>query len=222
MPRAAFNLVFILFHNVNRAHRGCYACRGTSSPGQRQLSVTLQKVFVLGISLELTKLVVHKPISERGVVNDELCAFNVVQKFVRHPPRRSVYQQETHQQYRTPNASGSTTIGFEIDVEVVPRQTTVHHFNSTDLNDLVPFVVRADLVHTGGFGIRNNLASNCSAHRVIYNQTYRLTERFKYRSLPEMRKQVNFPWILSLQWPGGYGAIMRYRQHEKLLVKGIS
>jgi hypothetical protein len=72
-------------------------------------------------------------------------------------------------------------IGLEIDVEVVPRKTTVHHFNGTDLNDLVPFVVRADLVHTGGFGIEDNLASNCSAHSGHLCQTYRLTERFKYR-----------------------------------------
>lgn len=72
-------------------------------------------------------------------------------------------------------------IGFEVNVEVVARKTTVHHFNGTNLNDFVPFVVSANLVHTGGFGIKNNLASNCSAHSGHLCQTYRFTERFKYR-----------------------------------------
>lgn len=66
-------------------------------------------------------------------------------------------------------------------MEVVARKTTVHYFNGTNLNDFVPFVVGANLVHTGGFGIKNNLASNCSAHSGHLCQTYRFTERFKYR-----------------------------------------
>lgn len=66
-------------------------------------------------------------------------------------------------------------------MEVVARKTTVHYFNGTNLNDFVPFVVGANLVHTGSFGIKNNLASNCSAHSGHLCQTYRFTERFKYR-----------------------------------------
>jgi hypothetical protein len=57
-------------------------------------------------------------------------------------------------------------------VEVVPRKTTVHHFNGADLDDLMPFVVRADLVHTGGFGIEDYypviiIIVNKTAHFVI-------------------------------------------------------
>lgn len=72
-------------------------------------------------------------------------------------------------------------IGFEINMEVIARQATVHHFNGTNLNDLVAFIVRTNLVHTGGFGIENDLACNCSAHSGHLCQTYRFTVRFNYR-----------------------------------------
>ena len=72
-------------------------------------------------------------------------------------------------------------IGFEINMEVIARQATVHHFNGTNLNDLVAFIVRTNLVHTGGFGIENDLACNCSAHSGHLCQTCRFTVRFNYR-----------------------------------------
>ncbi len=132
--------------------------------------------------MELTELIVHKADIERRVVNDKLGAFDIFQKFVCHFRKGRFIQQEligdtVHAERFWVHQS----VGFEVDMEVVPRKTTVHHFNGTDLDDLVPFVVRADLVHTGGFGIEDNLASNCSAHSGHLCQTYRLTERFKYR-----------------------------------------
>ncbi|MNL40396.1 hypothetical protein D3C87_1627410 [compost metagenome] len=66
-------------------------------------------------------------------------------------------------------------------MEIVAGETTVDHFDCADLNDLVPFVVRANLVHTGGFGIEDDLSCNCSAHIGHLCQTRRFTDRFKYR-----------------------------------------
>ncbi|MMZ69013.1 hypothetical protein D1872_317700 [compost metagenome] len=66
-------------------------------------------------------------------------------------------------------------------MEISASQTTVNYLNGTDLNDLVPFVVRANLVHTGGFSIENDLSCNCSAHISHLCQTRRFTDRFKYR-----------------------------------------
>lgn len=66
-------------------------------------------------------------------------------------------------------------------MEVIARQATVHHFNGTNLNDLVAFIVRTNLVHTGGFSIENDLACNCSAHSGHLCQTCRFTVRFNYR-----------------------------------------
>jgi hypothetical protein len=80
----------------------------------------------------------------------------------------------------------------------------------TDLNDLVSFVVRADLVHTGGFGIENNLARNCSAHSGHLCQTYRLQIDFNYRKSTRDAKQVEIftdGSCLGNPGPGGYGAI---------------
>ncbi len=58
-------------------------------------------------------------------------------------------------------------------------------------NNLVTFIVRAYLVHTGGFGIEDNLSCNCSAHiGHLCQQTCVLLSISITGSLPEMLKQV--------------------------------
>lgn len=107
-------------------------------------------------------------------------------------------------------------------MEVITGQTTVYHLNRTDLNNLVTFIVRAYLVHTGGFGIEDNLSCNCSAHIGHLCQTCVLLSISITGSLPEMLKQVEIftdGSCLGNPGPGGYGAILRYRGHEKRLVK---
>ncbi len=114
-------------------------------------------------------------------------------------------------------------IGLQIDVKIVTGQAAVDHLHGADLNDLVSFVVCPDLVHTGGFGIENNLARNCSAHSGHLCQTYRLQIDFNYRkSTRDAQTGRNFhrrllPRVIQT---GGYGAIMRYRQHEKTFSAG--
>ncbi|GIZ27287.1 hypothetical protein TUM12151_07460 [Morganella morganii] len=56
-------------------------------------------------------------------------------------------------------------------MEVTAGQAPVDHFNRTDLNNIVPLVVGTQFVHTGGFGIENNLSCNISAHNGVLCQT---------------------------------------------------
>lgn len=83
-------------------------------------------------------------------------------------------------QYRTDifNAVGNTSALIPFTIQL---NDCVHYFNSTNLNDLVAFIVCTNLVHTGGFGIENDLACNCSAHSGHLCQTCRFTVRFNYR-----------------------------------------
>jgi ribonuclease HI len=108
-------------------------------------------------------------------------------------------------------------------MKIVAGQTTVDDLDCTDLDYLVSFIVRPDLVHTGGFSIEDDLSCNCCAHSGHLCQTCRLTDRFKTGSLPEMRKQVEIftdGSCLGNPGPGGYGAILRYREHEKIFSEG--
>lgn len=110
-------------------------------------------------------------------------------------------------------------------MEVITGQTTVYHLNRTDLNNLVTFIVRAYLVHTGGFGIEDNLSCNCSAHIGHLCQTCVLLSISITGSLPEMLKQVEIftdGSCLGNPGPGGYGAILRYRGHEKTFSEGYT
>lgn len=198
---------------------------GEHLPRQRQAVRNLTEGICLrNITIELAELIVHKADIERRVVNDEFCASDVFEKFIRDVRKGRLIKQELIG--NTVNAEGFRVhqpIGLEINMEVVSRKTAVHHLYGTDLNDLMPFVVRADLVHTGGFGIENNLASYCCAHSGHLCQTYRLLIVSNTGSLPEMRKQVEIftdGSCLGNPGPGGYGAIMRYRQHEKTFSEG--
>ena len=156
---------------------------GEHLPCQRQaIRDFTERIGLWNIAVELAELIVHKADIERRVMNDKFCTSDVVEKFIRDIGEGGLIQQKlignpvNAERFRI-----HQPIGFEVNVEVVARKTTVHHFNGTNLNDFVPFVVGANLVHTGGFGIKNNLASNCSAHSGHLCQTYRFTERFKYR-----------------------------------------
>lgn len=110
-------------------------------------------------------------------------------------------------------------------MKIVAGQTTVYHLNRTDLNNLVTFIVRAYLIHTGGFGIEDNLSCNCSAHIGHLCQTCVLLSISITGSLPEMLKQVEIftdGSCLGNPGPGGYGAILRYRGHEKTFSEGYT
>ena len=89
-------------------------------------------------------------------------------------------------------------------MEIVTGQATVDHLHRTNFDDAVPLIMCPDHVHAGGFSIENDLAVICSA-------------------LPEMRKQVEIftdGSCLGNPGPGGYGAILRYGQHEKTFSAG--
>ncbi|CAH0176297.1 hypothetical protein SRABI106_00996 [Rahnella aquatilis] len=41
-------------------------------------------------------------------------------------------------------------------MEIAPCQAAVNHFNSTDFDNPVPFIMDAEFIHTGGFSIEND------------------------------------------------------------------
>jgi len=78
----------------------------------------------------------------------------------------------------------------------------------------------AEFVHTGGFGIENDLSGRGRNHiAVLAALVYvRLGFYILRMSLPEMTKQVEIftdGSCLGNPGPGGFGAILRYKQHEK-------
>ena len=152
-------------------------------PRQRQaIGDFTESIGFRDIAVELAELIIHKADIKRRVMNDQFRPADIIEKFIRHFGKCRLVQQELIR--NTVDAERfriHQPIRLQIDMEVIPRQAAVHHLYSTDLNDLVPFVVRADLVHTGGFGIEDDLSCNCSAHSGHLCQTCRFTVRFNYR-----------------------------------------
>jgi len=82
-----------------------------------------------------------------------------------------------------------------------------------------------DLVHTGGFGIEDYLSGGGRNHiAVLIALVCVRLDVFITGSLPEMRKQVEVftdGSCLGNPGPGGFGAILRYKQHEKIFSEGF-
>ena len=175
-------------------------------------------------AVQLAELVIHKADIKRRVVNDQFGTADIVHEFICHIGKRGLVHQElignavNHKGFRI-----DKPIGFEIDVKIVAGEAAVNDLYGTNLNDLVPFIVGTNLVHTGGFGIENDLSGNSSVNRGHLCQTYRLRVDSITGSLPEMLKQVEIftdGSCLGNPGPGGYGAILRYRGHEKTFSQG--
>ncbi|CCJ76067.1 ribonuclease H [Cronobacter muytjensii 530] len=111
-------------------------------------------------------------------MDDQLSAANVVEKIVHHIAENRFIQQKlvgdavNHKGFRV-----HQPVGLEVDVKVIAGQATVNDFNRTDLNNAVPFIMGAYLVHTGGFGIQNDLSCNSCAHSARLCQTWLFTHR---------------------------------------------
>lgn len=167
------------------------------------------------------KLIVHKADIKRGVMDHQLGAADVVEEFVRDLGEgRLIGEKLIRNAVHAERFRIHQPIGTQIDMEVVAGQATVHHLYRTNFNDAVTFVMHTDHVHAGGFSIEYDLAVICSAHRIRFMSDLAF---FSEGSLPEMRKQVEIftdGSCLGNPGPGGYGAILRYGQHEKLFSAG--
>ncbi|GAB2934645.1 hypothetical protein GCM10011328_00060 [Hafnia psychrotolerans] len=111
-------------------------------------------------------------------------------------------------------------------MEVPARQATVDHLDGTDFNNAMSFVMDAEFVQTGRFGVENNLSGRGRNHiAVLAALVYvRLGFYILRMSLPEMTKQVEIftdGSCLGNPGPGGFGAILRYKQHEKEFSAGF-
>lgn len=181
----------------------------------------------LNATTQHAKLVIHKADVERRVMDDQFAAANILKEVIGDVGKRRLVGEEF---VTDPvNAKGfgiDQTIGLQIDVEIAPGQATVNHLNRTDFNDSMPLVVNTEFVHTGGFGIENDLSGRRRNHiAVLAALVYvRLGFYFLRKSLPEMTKQVEIftdGSCLGNPGPGGFGAILRYKQHEKEFSAGF-
>ncbi|MNC51272.1 hypothetical protein D3C75_1005590 [compost metagenome] len=79
-------------------------------------------------------------------------------------------------------------------MEIITRQPAVNNFNRTDFNNAMPFVVSTDLVHTGGFSIKDYLSCNWCAHVARLCQTWFFNHR---KSTRDAQTGRNFHrWLL--------------------------
>jgi len=179
------------------------------------------------IAPEHAELVVHKADVERGIMDDQFAAANIVEKIVGDVGEgRFIGQEFVTDAVNTEGFRVHQAVWLKINVEVAPRQATVDHLDGTDFNNAVPFVMDAEFVHTGGFGIENDLSGRGRNHiAVLAALVYvRLGFYILRMSLPEMTKQVEIftdGSCLGNPGPGGFGAILRYKQHEKEFSAGF-
>ncbi len=167
-------------------------------------------------TIKLAELVVHKADIKGGVVNNQFRTTDKFQEFIGYLCEARFIRQEFI-------ADAVDVIGFrvnqpvrvKVDVKMTAGQPAVDHLDSTDFNDPVTLIVNPKFIHTRGFGIENNLSCNSGAHHGVLCQTW----LFKHKgSLPEMQKQVVIftdGSCLGNPGPGGYGAILRYKDIEK-------
>ncbi|VTM51265.1 ribonuclease H [Klebsiella pneumoniae] len=108
-----------------------------------KLSVILQKVSVFPMPrFKLTEFIIHKADIERGVMDHQLRAADVIHKLITTSAKVGLSSRNSSAIPCTPNASGSTSpIGLQIDVKIVTGQAAVDHLHGAILNDLVSFVV---------------------------------------------------------------------------------
>ena len=135
-------------------------------------------------AIQLAKFIVHKADIERCVMDDQLRAADVIEKLIDNIAKHGLIHEEFVR--NTVDAKSfrvHQAIRLKIDVEVVPGQAAVDHLYRADLDYLMPLIVRTNLIHTGGFGIENDLSCNCSAHSGHLCQTYRFTYRFQLQEV---------------------------------------
>lgn len=103
-------------------------------------------------------------------------------------------------------------------MKIIARETSVDHFNTTDLDDAMPFV----RIDTCRFGIEDNLTL-CHETRSVALFAIEYTAKIQVGSL--MRKSVEIftdGSCLGNPGPGGYGALLRYKNHVKELSGGFA